>query len=165
MDDKRIVEQMHKLEAKINYKFRDIRYLSMAMGAIKVKVKNSGKHNREYKNEGLAVVGDAILRFVLADFLYKSGITSKGKITTEKSRIESNATMTKLINGEKLIQFAYNDLHFYNDKNIPAHEKVIYNKHTPYLEAIIGAVYYDSDFETAKKWILKWVKPTLEKYV
>ena len=66
--------------------------------------------------------------------------------------------------GEGLIAYSYNDLHFYKDPNIPDHEKVVCKEHDPYVEAIVGAVYYDSNYDTTRRWILKWLLPLLEHY-
>ncbi len=115
------------------------------------------KNSSEYSNERLATVGDTILKSVIADHLYRT----KGEITTAKSDLENNSTMHKLMLGERLIAYSYNDLHFYKDPNILDHEKVSCKEHDPYVEAIVGAVYYDSNYDT---WILKWLLPLLERY-
>ena len=65
---------------------------------------------------------------------------------------------------EGLIDYAYNEWHFHKDSNIPEHEKVVDKKHDPYVEAIVGAVYYDSDYATTRDLILGWLLPLLEKY-
>ena len=43
-------------------------------------------------------------------------------------------------------------------------KKVVCKEHDPYLEAIVGAVYYDSNYDTTKRWILKWLLTLLERY-
>ena len=164
MDKKRIENEMRELEIIIHYHFIDISWLAEAMGSIKITVVGQGKNGAEYSNEGLATVGDTILKSVIADSLYRSGIKTKGEITSRKSILENNSTMHRLMLEEGLINYSYNDLHFYKDSNIPEHEKVVCKEHDPYIEAIVGAVYYDSNFDTTKRWILKWLLPLLEKY-
>lgn len=165
MDKKRIESEMRELEMKIHYHFNDISWLAKAMGSIKIEVPGHGKNGSEYSNEGLATVGDTILKSVIADKFYREGITTKGEITSRKSDIENNSTMHKIMIGEGLINYSYNNLHFYKDPNIPDHEKVVCKKHDPYVEAIVGAVYYDSgNYDTTKRWILKWLWPLLEQY-
>lgn len=164
--EKEIIEKkMRELELKIDYHFNDISWLSKAMGSIKIEVEGQGKNSSEYANEGLATVGDTVLKSVIADKLFRvDNIRTKGGITTAKSDLENNATMHKIMLGEGLIDYSYNDLHFYKDPNIPVHEKVVSKKHDPYIEAIVGAVFYDSNYETAKRWILEWLLPLLERY-
>ncbi|MCM1131062.1 MAG: ribonuclease III domain-containing protein [Staphylococcus sp.] len=165
MDKKRIEKEMRELELKIHYHFNDISWFAKAMGSIKIEVAGQGKNGSEYANEGLATVGDTILKSVIADKLYRNdNIKTKGGITSAKSNLENNSTMHKMMLAEGLIAYSYNDLHFYKDANVPGHEKVVCKGHDPYVEAIVGAVYYDSNYDTTRSWILKWLLPLLKKY-
>ena len=89
MDKKRIEKEMRELELKIHYRFNDISWLAEAMGSIKIEVPGQGKNGSEYSNEGLATVGDAMLKSVIVDYLYRiKSIRTKGGITTAKSDLE-----------------------------------------------------------------------------
>lgn len=136
------------------------------MGSIKIELSGQGKNASEYANEGLATVGDAILKAVIADNLYRRNIKTKGEITVTKSALENNSAMHKIMFGEGLIVYAYNGSHFYKDPNIPKHEQVrCSKKHNPYVEAIVAAVYYDSNnYEITRSWICRWLLPLLNKY-
>lgn len=165
MDKKRIEKEMRELELKIHYHFNNISWLAKAMGSIKIGVEGQGKNGAEYANEGLATVGDTILKSVIADKVFRvDNIRTKGGITAAKSNLENNSTMHKMMLSEGLIDYSYNDLHFYKDSNIPDHEQVVCKEHDPYVEAIVGAVFYDANYDTTKRWILKWLLPLLEKY-
>lgn len=157
MDKKRIEMEMKELEIILNYRFDNINLLSNAMCSSKINI----QYPKEYFNEGLATVGDAILKLVLAVNLYDNGITSKGQITIEKSKLENNRTLYDIAKDLQIINYAYNENYFYKD-NPPDHEKVSNSLHSPYIEAIICAIYYDSNFETCKKWILTWLLPLLK---
>ena len=116
MDKKRIEKEMRELELKTLYHFNDISWLAKAMGSIKIDVPGQGKNGSEYSNEGLATVGDTMLKSVIADYLYRTkNIRTKGEITTTKSYLENNSTMHKIMLGEGLIAYSYNDLHFYKE--------------------------------------------------
>ena len=165
MDKKRIEKEMRELELKLHYHFQNISWLAKAMGSIKIEVAGQGKNGSEYANEGLATVGDTVLKSIIADKLFRvDNIRTKGGITAAKSDLENNSTMHKMMLSEGLIDYSYNDLHFYKDSNIPNHEQVVCKGHDPYVEAIVGAVFYDSNYDTTKRWILKWLLPLLEKY-
>lgn len=164
MEKKRIEKEMRELELKLHYHFNDISWLAKAMGSIKIEVAGRGKNGSEYSNEGLATVGDTILKSVIADKLYRDGIRTKGEITVKKSDLENNSAMHRMMLSEGLIDYSYNELHFYKDPQIPDHEKVVCKEHDPYVEAIVGAVFYDSNYDTTRRWILKWLLPLLEKY-
>lgn len=160
-----IEENMQELEKKIEYYFKDISLLARAMGAIKIEIPDQGKNNKEYANSGLATLGDAILKAVLTDILYRSyGIQTKGQLTAKKSELEESNVLHKIMDGEKLIDYAFNRKHFYKDKGIPGNEKVVNNNHDQYIEAIVAAIYYDSNYDTVKKWIVKCLFPLLVKY-
>jgi len=142
MEKERIEKEMHRLEVEIHYHFHDISKLSIAMGSIKQEVQGQGKNGSEYANEGLATVGDAVLKAVIADKLYSEDkLLTKGKITAAKSDLESNATMHDLMEKEGWKKYAYNNLHFSGDPQIPDSEKVVFKRHDPYVEAIVGAFF------------------------
>ena len=162
MDETKIYEKMHELEEKICHRFNDIEWLSKAMRSEKVEIDGEGKNHSEYANECLATVGDAVLKCVITDYLYRKGVTTKGEITNQKSMLENNEVLHKIMIEYKLIDCAYNDKHFHSDSNIPDHEKVVDNEHDPYIEAIVGAVFYDSNYDATKEWILDWLLPRLE---
>ena len=161
----RIEKEMHELEHKIQFTFNDIELLAKAMNSCKIKNFNAGKNHKEYCNESLATVGDSILHFVITDEIYKkdSNIT-KGKLTTLADSLENNATLYEVDQKEEIIKYAYNKKHFNKDPNIPDHEKVVHKKHDPYIEAIVGAIYYDQGYEKVKSWINTYLYPLLEKY-
>jgi hypothetical protein len=131
MEKKRIEREMRELELKLHYHFNDVSWLSKAMGSIKIEVPGRGKNGAEYSNEGLATVGDTILKSVIADKLYREGTRTKGEITVKKSDLENNAAMHRMMLCEGLIDYSYNELHFYKDPNIPEHEKSFVKNTTP----------------------------------
>ena len=164
MDGKRIEKEMRSFELQLHYHFNDYHWLAKAMKSVLLAVEGEGKNHKEYTNEGLATIGDNILKSIISDKLYREGITTKGQITERKSGLENNATMHKLMLKEGWIVYSFNDLHFYKDPCIPEHEKVVCKGHDPYIEAIVGAIYYDSNYDTVKRWVLKNLLPLLEKY-
>lgn len=86
-----------ELEEK-NYVFNNISWLSKDMGSFKNNLPNQGKNASEYANEGLATVGDAILKCVLANHIYiENKITTKGEIARIKCNLEKNAIMHELM--------------------------------------------------------------------
>lgn len=64
-----------------------------------------------------------------------------------------------------IIKFAHNDKHFYCDENVPNNEQVFCREHDSYLEAIVGAIYYDSGFFSVKKRFMNYLYNELEKKV
>lgn len=162
--DKKIIEvKMKELESILGYKFNDISWLEAAMCSKVVHIPGEGKNGSNHSNDGLATLGDAILKFVLTNNFFKKEST-KREITEKRKDLENNKILYKVTMNEGIINYAYNDKHFYDEESIPKHEKVVDKKHDTYLEAIIGAIYKDSNTETVKEWIDRWLIPLLEKY-
>lgn len=161
MERKYIEDKMHELEKIINYKFNDINLLCEAMNSTKIS-------KNDHANEGLALVGDAILKFVLADKIFTEETKIKGEITKSKEKLENNHNLYNVSKCLGIIYYLYNvcneKIHFYGDKNVPDHETVCCGKHDVSIEAIIAAIYYDSSFDNAKHWILYFLYRLLKKY-
>ena len=138
---------MLKLEKLINYEFKDLNKLADAMNSTSL-------GNDVHYNDALATVGDAVLKSLIADYLYQNVTKSKSDITDKKKDLEKNETLHNVVMKTGIINYAYNDKHFYNDKNIPDNEKVVSKGHDSYLEAIVGAIYYDGGYNSLKKWFL-----------
>ncbi len=153
-----IESKMEELSKKIEYEFKDISLLKKAMDSTKIQEK------KEHSNQCLATVGDAVLKLLISNYLfYIDKISTKGKLTEKKKELENNKVLYKIVTNEEIINFAFNDKHFYSKEN-PQHEKVALSKHDSYLEAIIGAIFYDGGFEKTKIWFENWLYPILEKY-
>lgn len=160
MDEKRINTEMKRLEKILDKEFNNIEWLKKAMDSSIID--NPNKKNNDHKNEGLATVGDAVLKTVLADYLYTNRDTTDYGITEEKSKYENNDVLRKVVVNYRINKYAYNEKHFNKDKFIPEHEKVVDNKHDVYLEAIIGAMYFDCGYDKTKEWINNWLLPKLK---
>ena len=146
-----IDERMRGLEEKLGYRFRDIRNLTDAMCAIKLARPGSGINSKDYYNESLAVVGDSVLKTVLSDLLFKQGLY-KGDLTEVKKGLEGNDALFGLSEVIDLRQYAFNEHGFYPE--LQTQNRPPYKGHNQYFEAIIGAVYYDSDYDTCRSWLL-----------
>ena len=88
MDKSKICDKMCELQEKIAYQFNDEELLALAMNSVKISCKEGGKKHKEYANEGLATVGDAVLKVVIADHLYEQGVKTKGAITIKKANLK-----------------------------------------------------------------------------
>lgn len=179
--DKAIIDgKMLDLSQKISYRFKDVQYLADAMCSKKLAKylpkyegdEGAGEHYHELANEAMAQVGDSILSFLLADYLYRcsdeikrDGIKRKGKMNPQKQKMEENSFLHKIEIDEGLIDFAYHDTHFHSDPDIKDHEKVADKEHSPYLEAIIAAIYYDGGFDAVKGWFGSYLLPLIKKYL
>lgn len=164
MNEKRIIENMHKLEEKLNYHFNDINQLATAM-CVDKPYNETNSSTDEYFNGSLSTVGDALLNSVLAVYFYKKGYNRTGILTEIKKPYVENSTFHKLVREEKWINYSYNSEFFYTDEQ-PNDKKMPDPSHDPFVEAIIAAIYFDAkeDYETIKNWILDNLYPLLKKH-
>jgi ribonuclease-3 len=105
-------------------------------------------------NERLEFLGDAILSAVIADFLYnRFPNEDEGFLTKTRSKLVNRTFLTKLTYDMGLDVFI--------DSNTT---KNIDNSHIygDALEALIGAIYLDKDYQTAKYFVTKKI---LSKFV
>ena len=132
-----------------NYEFNDDELLKQALTH-----RSLGNHN----NERLEYLGDAILGFIIADALYRRfPDASEGELTRLRAH---------LVKGERLAEIANN--HNLQDAiNLGPGElksggwrrkSVLANS----LEAIIGAIFLDSDFVSCQRVVLELYQPYLE---
>ena len=165
MDWSRIEKEMHELEIKLGYTFKNISYLSEAMKSQKlVKISSDGKNQKEYSNEALAFLGDTVIKFLIAKHLYGDGIDKrKGVMTIKKSELEKNSIFHEIMRKENLLSYSYHSTHFHMDCP-PDHLKVVIKEHDPYIEAIAAAIYKDGGWEAVTKWFENWLLPRLERY-
>ncbi len=98
-------------------------------------------------NERLEYLGDAILGAIIADFLYnRFPQEDEGFLTKTRSKLVNRAFLTKLTHDM--------GLHIFIDSNTT---KNIDKSHIygDALEALIGAIYLDKDYQTAKFFVTK----------
>ena len=121
---------IESLAKKIGIEFKDISLLQQA-----VTHRSYLNENRSYKldhNERLEFLGDAVLELIVTEYLFKNYENPEGELTSWRS---------SLVNGEMLAVIA---------KGLGVENFLLANA----MEAIIGAIYMDQGYESAKKFVL-----------
>ena len=143
-------------ESALGFTFRDKSLLTRALTHRSYLNENSDLPYLD--NERLEFLGDAILDFVAAEFLYQH--------FPEMSEGELTSLRAALVKGETLARFAAN-------LGLPPHVQMSRGEEAaggraraPLLagafEAIIGALYLDQGFEAARDLVLRFVEPESE---
>lgn len=108
-------------------------------------------------NERLEFLGDAVLELVVTEYLFhKFPEEPEGKMTKLRSSIVSGAslaTTAKQLNFGDLLKLSRGEEASGGRKKNPILANV--------FEAVIGAIYIDSDFEVAKHYIMEHLIPRL----
>lgn len=134
---------MNQLEKKLDYQFNNIKLLNTAL-----RHRSLGKQS----NERMEFLGDSILSFVIADELYrKYPKFSEGDLSRFRSNLVKKDTLAVLAKEFELgdyIQLGIGEMRSggFRRASILADT----------MEAIVGAVYLDSNIKICREKILQW---------
>lgn len=132
---------MEKLQKSINYQFKNINLLKLALTH-----RSAGKNN----NERLEFLGDSILDMAISNTLYQRFKTiDEGKLSNLRSSLVRGKTLAKL--GKSLNLSNYLILGKGESKSGGYQRESIQEDA---LEAIFGAVFLDSNWTTVQRVIL-----------
>ncbi len=135
---------MKDLMTKLGYNFQDKTLLNMAL---------THKSFSTQHNERLEFLGDAILNLYVTEYLYKKfDSLDEGKLTQFKATIVSRENLTKISQDIGLSKFI-----FTGKGEVLEGNSILGNA----IEALIGAVYLDSDYSKAFTVLDKILKENL----
>ena len=104
-------------------------------------------------NERLEFLGDAVLELVVTEFLYKNYKNPEGEMTNWRASLVNSQSLAETgreLNLEKYLLLSKGEA---KDTNPKARNYILANT----VEAVIGAIYLDSGFEPAAKFITKHI--------
>ena len=131
------------LEKSINYEFKDIDLLKLAL--------THKSFDNKSNNERWEYLGDSILNSSISKYLYlKFPNQREGLLTRMRSFIVKGETLTKKANELKLNQYIEISK---GTANLSDHRKFSILEGS--IESIIGAVFLDSDWDNVDNFILK----------
>lgn len=140
---------INQLSKKLGYRFQEPSLLIQALTHRSAK----GDHN-----ERLEFLGDSILGFVIAEKLYdKFPQENEGDLTRMRSSLVKGVTLAEVARGFKLGEYLIlgpGELKSGGHRRDSILEDAV--------EAIIGAIYIDSDMATCKSLILSWFEQRLD---
>lgn len=143
-----MIETLQKLARKLNYEFKDMALLEAALSHRSV-------GNKNY--ERLEFLGDSILNFVIAAELFQRYPKAR---EGELSRLRAS-----LVNEESLAvlakQFALGDYLRLGAGELKSGGFQRQSILADAMEAIIGAIYIDSDFTICQQHIVQWFEQRL----
>ena len=137
-------------KAKLGFEFNDIDLLVTAL--THRSYVNEHKASVHDHNERLEFLGDAILEMVSSDFLYRNYNEPEGIMTSWRAalvRTESIGAAGKELGYEPLVRLSKGEKH----GSERAHDVIL----ADCFEAVIGAIYLDQGYETAKDFIYKHI--------
>jgi ribonuclease-3 len=141
-------KDISELEKKIKVQFKSIELLQTA-----VTHRSYLNENRSYKldqNERLEFLGDAVLELVVTDYLYANFPNPEGELTNWRASLVNKDMLARVSRSIGVEEFLLMSRGEAKDTG-RAREYLLANA----MEAIIGAVYLDQGYESAKNFILE----------
>jgi len=137
------IQDLEVLQRRIQYEFKNRMLLEQALT-------HKSAHHRN--NERLEFLGDAILNFVIADFLYQQfSDATEGELTRARASLVKKTTLSEIA-----VELSIGDyLHLGIGEQRSGgfrRESILADT----LEAIVGAIYLDSGFEQSKDCLAQW---------
>src|SRR5438876_6001541 len=146
---------LEDLEFEIAYKFKDIQLLRQAL------THSSHANERsagEGDNEQLEFLGDSVLGFLVADFLFRAHPSlTEGQLSKLKGFFVSSANLVKY--AERVHLGSYLQLGKGEEKTGGRTKQALL---VDGLEAVLGAIYLDGGMEEALRVILNFFEPQIE---
>ena len=132
-------------EGKIGYAFKDKMLLRKCFTHSSYSNENRGAEN----NEVLEFFGDAILDFIVTEYLFANCEGEEGELTKLRSSLVSKEPLEKAVfaMGIEGLMLLGNGLM----KNADAHEKM----YSSLFEAIVAGIYLDGGMAPAKRFVLE----------
>lgn len=134
------------IEEALGYEFRDPKLLRLALTHRSVSSEDPSRHD----NERLEFLGDAVLQLVITDLLYERyPHLAEGQMAKVRAAVVSRPTLAEVARSVELgrhIELAL------GEERTGGREKDSILADA--VEAVIGAIYLDSDLEAATKMIL-----------
>jgi ribonuclease-3 len=146
---------MHALEERLGYKFRRPQLLEEALTHPSV---GHEKQRPHFDNQRLEFLGDAVLQLVVTEYLYVHFPKEKeGRLTKLRARLVSRDALTRYAQrldlGRHLIMGR-------GEESSGGRERT--STLADAFEAVVGAIYLDSDFATAREFTLRETREALE---
>ena len=150
------MDRVKELEQKIGYVFKD---KSLIERALMHSSYTNEKHLKKYEcNERLEFLGDAVLELISSDFLYKKFTQiPEGELTKKRASLVCEPSLAYCARDFGLPQYLL--LGKGEDMTGGRNSDSIVSDAT---EALLGAIYLDGGFASAKEFVLKFILNDLE---
>ncbi|OEY66907.1 ribonuclease III [Marinobacter sp. X15-166B] len=141
---------LKQLQQRLGYQFSNPEHLLLALTH-----RSYGNRN----NERLEFLGDSIVNMVIAEHLFLQFEQAKeGQLSRLRARMVKGVTLAEI--GREFDLGRYLRLGSGEMKSGGFRRESIL---ADTVEAIIGAIYLDSDFYTCREQVMRWFKPRLQK--
>ena len=144
--------EISALQTRLGYEFKDLSILNEALthpGSV-------GISKKVKSNQRLEFLGDAILQSIITDTVFKKfDEYDEGSLTKIRIALTQGCFLSALSAGLTIPRYLLLPKGSEHLREMPSAAEDAF-------EAVVGAIYLDSDFETARKTVLSWYKRKLD---
>ena len=134
-----------KIEKIIHYGFKNKDILKTAF----THSSYANEHN-VVSNQRLEFLGDSILNFAVADYLYNNFNVEEGQMSKWRSKMVNSDNLAEIIENLELDQYIMLGKSFGKQNPAKSIKEDLF-------ESIVGAIYVDSSLEKAKRFIFRFI--------
>lgn len=134
-----------KIEKIIHYGFKNKDILKTAF----THSSYANEHNVA-SNQRLEFLGDSILNFAVADYLYNNFNVEEGQMSKWRSKMVNSDNLAEIIENLELDQYIMLGKSFGKQNPAKSIKEDLF-------ESIVGAIYVDSSLEKAKRFIFRFI--------
>lgn len=152
------MKKIEELEKKLRYEFKDKGLLKNAITHTSYTFETKGRNK---DNERLEFLGDAVLELIVSEYLfcnYKN--ETEGSMTKTRASVVCEKSLFEIAKKLNLGDFLFLGK---SEKNTGGNKRPSILSDA--IEAIIGAIYLDSGFEEAKKFIIFNLEQTIKENI
>ena len=150
------IKDSKELMKKISYKFRNEEYLKEAL--THRSYSNENNRDKQFDNEKLVFLGDAVVNLIVTEYIYNLGEGKKeGELAKLKSQIISEPVFSSIASDLKLGNYLY-----LSNGEIMSGGRNRKSILGDAFEALIGAIFKDSDYYTTKEIAMKYLMEKIE---
>ena len=141
------------LEKSIGYKFKNIELLKKAL----THTSYANEHHIE-SNEKLEFLGDSILEFISSKYIYNNySFLKEGEMTKVRADVVCEKSLHKVA-----LKHNFSDFLYLGKSQVMSGDTVRPAILADSVEAVIAAIYFDSDLEKAEKFIVDNLKDAIK---
>lgn len=149
---------LEELESRLNYRFKNKKILK---NALVHKSYHEGLKKNQADNEKMEFLGDSVINLTITEYLFRVFENLReGELSKLKAHLVSTDFLFEIATSMQLMEFIL--LGKGEEKNNGRSNKKII---ASLFEAVVGAIYLDSGFDTASTIILPYFKSFLEKHI
>lgn len=148
-----MVTAMTETEKKIGYKFKDKMLLNTALTH-----SSYANEKRIKSNERLEFLGDSVLSIIISDYIFhRMKNVDEGDLSKFRATLVCEGSLAEVSKKIKLSELVM----------LGKGEEITGGRNRPSVisdafEAILGAIYLDSDIDTAREWLLELMSDRVE---